>query len=64
MLACSTCPFFIDCKVETKMAEIPKNIKPFSVFATPKNEADCPLKRAVETVNRQLDRINSLGIDK
>ena len=70
MLNCWVCPFNLDCKVETETKKV--TARSFDRFSpgtssreirTPKNEADCPLKRAVEVVNRQIDRINSLGIE-
>ncbi len=65
MLNCEACPFYLDCKVETTVIETAFTAKvPDRETITPINEAECPLKLAVETVNQQLDKIRSLGIDK
>ncbi len=77
MLNCWACPLYLDCKVEQNYKEVSTHISfprdkshdalepnPRPRILTPVAEADCPLKRAVEMVNKQIDRINSLGINK
>lgn len=77
MLNCRACPFYIDCKVGTENKPVLDNIgRALNVYpanpietthlgmhiVTPRDEADCPLKQAVEAVNRQLDKTNILPI--
>ena len=62
MLNCWACPFYPDCKVETEVQTAGEGKQAGGKITTPVAEKECPLKRAVEVVNKQIDRINSLGI--
>lgn len=62
---CIKCPIEEECKASKMILNsvLVGGIRMPTVVVPP-DGTDCPLKRAVEVVNRQLDKINSLGINK